>query len=75
METSRWMFRVRREDIHYLRTTIESYDGMAVVRTVDPREATIELLVAPGCDPLVLNLLSALRHREGIRLESLAPFM
>jgi len=67
------MFRVHREDIHYLRTTIESYDGMAVVRTENPQEATIELLIAPGCEELVLNLLCALRDQEGIRLESIAP--
>lgn len=66
------MFRVHREDIHYLRTTIESYDGMAVVRTVDPKETTIELLIAPGCEDLVLNLLCALKDREGIRLEAVA---
>jgi len=66
------MFRVHREDIHYLRTTIESYDGMAVVRTENPQEATIELLIAPGCEDLVLNLLCALKDREGIRLEAVA---
>jgi len=66
------MFRVHREDIHYLRTTIESYDGMAVVRTVDPKETTIELLIAPGCEELVMNLLCALREKEGVRLESVA---
>jgi hypothetical protein len=72
METTRWVFRVHREDIHYLRTTIESYDGMAVVRTENPQEATIELLIAPGCEDLVLNLLCALKDREGIRLEAVA---
>lgn len=66
------MFRVHREDIHYLRTTIESYDGMAVVRTENPQEATIELLIAPGCEDLVLNLLCALKDQEGIRLEAVA---
>ena len=67
------MFRVYREDIHYLRTTIESYDGMAVVRTENQQEATIELLVAPGCEELVLKLLCALRDQEGMRLEPIAP--
>ena len=70
METTKRIFKVDREDIHYLRTTIESYDGMAVVRTVDPGEATIELLIAPGCEDLISRLLAALREKEGIRLEA-----
>jgi hypothetical protein len=77
LETSRWLFRVDREDIHYLRTTIESYDGMAVVRTVDPGEAVIELLIAPGCEGLISALLAAMRTEEAIRLDALgsAPLL
>jgi hypothetical protein len=45
---------------------------MAVVRTVDPGEATIELLVAPGCEDLMSELLAALRAEEGIRLDVVA---
>jgi len=66
------MFRVNREDIHYLRTTIEAYDGMAVVRTVDPTQAVIELLIAPGCEEWISRLIAALREQEGIPLEAVA---
>jgi hypothetical protein len=66
------LFKVDRGEIHYLRTTIESYDGMAVVRTVDPGEAAIELLIAPGCEELISELLGTLRDKEGIRLEPIA---
>jgi len=81
LETTKRMFRVNREDIHYLRTTIEAYDGMAVMRTVesaepgsqrcrvDPGEATIELLIAPGCEDLISALIAALREQEGLPLE------
>jgi hypothetical protein len=70
LETTKRRFTVNREDIHYLRTTIEAYDGMAVVRTVDPeQDATIELLIAPGCEKLVSELIAALKEKEGIRLE------
>jgi Domain of unknown function (DUF4911) len=69
--TTRWVFLVNREDIHYLRTTIESYDGMAVVRTVNPAKAVIELLIAPGCEDLVSALLAAMRDEEAIRLEAI----
>jgi hypothetical protein len=79
------MFRVNRKDIHYLRTTIEAYDGMAVVRTVersgdrrslrrrvDATEATIELLIAPGCENLISKLLTSLKEKEGIPLQAVA---
>jgi len=72
LETTKWMFRVNREDIHYLRTTIEAYDGMAVVRTVDPAQAVIELLIAPGCEEWISRLIAALKEQEGIPLEAVA---
>jgi len=53
----------------YLRATIESYDGMAVVRTIDPSEALIELLIAPGCEAFVDELLDDLRNREMIKID------
>jgi hypothetical protein len=71
LETAKWLFRVNREDIHYLRTTIESYDGMAVVRTLDPAEAVIEILIAPGCEGLISALLASMRKEEAIYLDAL----
>ena len=56
-----------RRDISYLRWTIESYDGMAVVRTLDPHAAFIEIMISPGCEDLVLELLDSLRE-EGIMI-------
>jgi len=55
----------------YLRATIESFDGMAVVRTNDPAEAIIELLIAPGCEDSVEELIGDLRNRERIKIEEL----
>jgi hypothetical protein len=69
METIRRIFRVDRQEINYLRVTLESYDGMTVVRTVDPDEAVIELLIAPGCDTVISQLLDDLREREGVRID------
>jgi hypothetical protein len=48
MDTQSRYFRLHREDIAYFKFIIESYEGMAVVRTQDPREAIVELMVAPG---------------------------
>jgi len=69
MESTRKVFQVDRRDICYLRYTIESYDGMAVVRTVDPHTGQIEVSVAPGCEAIVQDLLKDLKEREGLRMD------
>jgi hypothetical protein len=71
METVRKIFRVDRKEINYLRTTLESYDGMAVVRTIDPRDARIEIMMSPGCEELISNLLDSLIKNEGLQIENL----
>lgn len=68
-ETTRYVFRVNRKDIAYLRGTIESYDGMAVVRTIDPSVALIEMLVSPGCEETFLELADHLARGEALPLE------
>jgi hypothetical protein len=68
METNKHIFRVNRRDINYLRVTIESYDGMGVVRTIDPQAALIEVQVAPGCERLFFDLMGSLAEDEDIRL-------
>jgi hypothetical protein len=68
METIKLSFQVERRDISYLRWIIESYDGMAVLRTIDPYKAIIELQISPGCKILVLELLDSLKGLEKMRL-------
>jgi hypothetical protein len=60
MDTVSRYFRVRRKDIAYLKFIIESYEGMAVVRTKDPHEAVVELMVAPGWEKDAEDVLEAL---------------
>ena len=72
METIKRIYRIDPGEIAYLRMTVESYDGMAMVSTVDPHEALIELKISPGCEELITELLKDLAEREqGI---GLAPF-
>ncbi len=68
METVKHIFRVDRREINYLRVIIESYDGMAVVRTIDPQEALIEIQMSHGCERLIFELLDSLVQDEDIRL-------
>lgn len=66
METNKHILRVNRRDINYLRVTIESYDGMGVVRTIDPQAALIEVQVAPGCEDVFSELLNSMVKDESI---------
>lgn len=61
MDTHSKRFRLPRGEIAYLKFIIESYEGMAVVRTEDPREAVVELMVAPGWENEAERLIEALR--------------
>lgn len=62
MDTRSRYFRIRREDIAYFKFIIESYEGIAVVRTEDPHEAIVEMMVAPGWEKDVDEILEGLRR-------------
>ena len=62
MDTHSRYFRIRRKDIAYFKFIIESYEGMAVVRTKDPYEAIVELMIAPGWERDVDVVLGGLRQ-------------
>jgi len=68
MKTCSHIFRVNTCEINYLRVTLESYDGMVVVRTVDPKAALIELQMAPGCEDLVFEVIEHLVNVENISM-------
>ena len=70
METINQRLKVDRNEINYLRITLESYDGMALVKTIDPNAAIIEVCISPGCRPLVFELINDLKDREGIYIET-----
>jgi hypothetical protein len=61
MDTQSRYFRLRRENIAYFKFIIESYEGMAVVRSKDPHEAIVELMVAPGWEKDVEEVIGGLR--------------
>ena len=69
MDTQSSYFRIRRQDIGYFKFLIESYEGIAVVRTKDPHEAVVELMVAPGWEKTVDEILEGIR--EEIPIEPL----
>jgi len=73
MNSHRRAFRVDRKEIHYIRSTLESYDGMALVRTLDPRAALLEVLIPPGCEEPVAELVRSLEREEGVCMAPVGP--
>jgi len=65
-QTTSRLFRVPRWAIGYIRYTVESYDGMAVVSTLDPRQGTLHIQVAPGCEDILDDLIAYLSENEKI---------
>lgn len=48
MECTERLFRTDPVEIHYLRFILEACDGMAVLRTLDPKTGLVQVSVAPG---------------------------
>ena len=47
MDTISLIIQIPPQEIAYLSFIIESYEGVAVVRTIDPRTGLVELMVSP----------------------------
>lgn len=69
LHTTQRYFRIDRRDISYLRFILEAYEGVAVLTTVDARDGIVKVLIAPGSEYLVADLLDALRASRDILLE------
>lgn len=53
--------RVPPEDIAYVKFVFESYEGIAVVRTIDRKRAVIVLMVACDFEPDARRILESIR--------------
>jgi len=60
MDTRCVLVRVERHDIGLLCSLMAGYEGMAIVRTVDPSQGLVGLLVAPAFYTTVLDILQVL---------------
>ena len=61
MKTIQRYFRIQRKNIAFIKFILEAYDGMAVMRTLDPREGVVELIIAPDFEREVNEILDNLR--------------
>ena len=56
MDTRCVLVRVERHDIGLLCSLMAGYEGVAIVRTVDPKQGLVALLVAPAFYMTVLDI-------------------
>ncbi|MCG8472022.1 MAG: DUF4911 domain-containing protein [Desulfobacterales bacterium] len=64
-------FKLRREDIVFVKYTFEALDNLAVMSTVNKERDLIVLRVAPGCEAEVDEVLGSLK--ESVSMAEVAP--
>ena len=62
MKTIKRYYRVDRSQIAYIRFTLEAYEGLASVTTLDPFLGLIRLTIAPGRGPEVDAIIKDLKR-------------
>jgi hypothetical protein len=68
MDIVRLLLQIPRRNIVLLCSIVASYEGVAIVRTVDPGQGLVELLVAPAFHATALTLLHALTRDIDLHL-------
>ena len=66
-------YRVDRGQIHFLKFVLEGYDGIAVLRTIDPQEGLVVLQIGPGCQSMVDMIIQDLQRHIRIERIGLVP--
>ena len=46
-DSIQWLLEVNKKEIAYIVSVFEGYDNLAIVRTVDPEQSIIELIISP----------------------------
>ena len=73
MDTVQWYFKVNRKDIAYMKFVLESYEGLGVLRTIDPWAGIVEVMVPPGLEKDMEMLLEGLRDEISIKRIATPP--
>jgi hypothetical protein len=66
----KYILSIEKSEICYLQWIIESYDGMAIMRTLDPMTGAVEISIAPGCTEEIVSLIDYLKEDGSIHLKS-----
>ena len=65
-DTIQRIYRINRKDISILKFLLESYEGIAVPRTIDDHIALVELMIAPGCYETLQNIIKDISPELGL---------
>jgi len=71
MECTKKILSVKKEDIAFLKFILEGYDGLSIMRTLEPKQGLVILHIAPGAEQEVHTLLRALSQE--IELHEITP--
>ncbi|MFW6147403.1 MAG: DUF4911 domain-containing protein [Thermodesulfobacteriota bacterium] len=69
MQTHKLILSIAKREICYLQWIVESYDGMAVMRTINPQNGTVEISIAPGCTEETMSLINFLQGEKSIHIK------
>ncbi len=69
-QTIKYILSIDRKEICYLQWIIESYDGMASVRTINPANGEIEISIAPGYKEDIFSLIEYLKEEGSIHVKT-----
>ena len=69
--STRLRLRVDRREIAFFKFILEAYEGVALLTTLDPHLGTVELLIGPGCENDVAQIVNDLSRY--ILVESVNP--
>lgn len=61
-------YQVDRSQISFIKFILEAYDNVAIVSTVDSQRGIVRIVVAPGCESLVDDLMAGLAEDHHVRL-------
>jgi hypothetical protein len=67
-QTGKYLLSIDRKEICYLQWIIESYDGMASMRTINPVNGEIEISIVPGCKKDIVSLIKSLQQEGSIHV-------
>jgi hypothetical protein len=66
LETTEKYYKIREDGIALLKYIIESYEGIAAVRTVDRVDMILEIMIAPGFEEVIDGIIEELTDELGI---------
>jgi hypothetical protein len=69
MQTTKLTLSIEKREICYLQWIIESYDGMASLRTIDPAHGKVEISIAPECSEEIFSLINRLEEDMRIHVK------